>query len=312
MVKLSIIVPVFNVEKYVEKCIKSILEQEFRDFELILVDDGSSDESGRILDQYRLIDSRIIVIHQKNMGVSSARNTGLNIATGKYIGFIDSDCWIDQQMYKEMLLYQEDKELDILCCNWNEDGKDYNSTIKETLTMESSEFYKRLFDIPRTISDCIWNKVFLRSYIGEIRFNTELAQAEDYQFLIDLYRKDAKMGYIPKVYYYGCYRPGSATNSGTWKRRQALVARKKCLVLLKKKNKDLFHLALSECIDLTIRFKQMMISEQESEEHIRFFDVILRDLFAEYKFDILFNRNIFWKTKIVYFIKFFGVIKGDA
>lgn len=95
MPKISIIVPVYNVEKYLRKCIDSILNQTFKDFELILIDDGSTDESGKICDEYNLKDNRIKVIHKENGGLSSARNAGLDIAQGEYIGFVDSDDWIE-------------------------------------------------------------------------------------------------------------------------------------------------------------------------------------------------------------------------
>ena len=93
--KLSIIVPVYNVEQYLDKCIKSILNQTFKDFELILVDDGSIDNSGEICDEYAKKDSRVKVIHKKNGGLAAARNTGLIIARGDYVGFVDSDDWIE-------------------------------------------------------------------------------------------------------------------------------------------------------------------------------------------------------------------------
>ncbi|MGL4652161.1 glycosyltransferase family 2 protein [Cetobacterium sp.] len=98
--KISIIVPIYNVENYLEKCIDSILNQTFKDFELILVDDGSPDRCGEICDEYTKKDKRIVVIHKKNGGLSSARNAGLDIAKGEYIGFIDSDDWIEKEMYE--------------------------------------------------------------------------------------------------------------------------------------------------------------------------------------------------------------------
>ena len=91
---ISVIVPIYNNEKYLAKCIDSILVQEYRDFELILIDDGSRDGSGSICDQYAIQDERIVVIHQKNKGVSVARNKGLSIARGNYVTFIDSDDWV--------------------------------------------------------------------------------------------------------------------------------------------------------------------------------------------------------------------------
>ena len=100
--KISIIVPVYKVEKYIHKCIDSILAQTFTDFELILVDDGSPDNCGKICDEYAKEDSRIVVIHKDNGGVSDARNIGISRANGEYIGFVDSDDYIDKDMYKNL------------------------------------------------------------------------------------------------------------------------------------------------------------------------------------------------------------------
>ena len=96
--KISIIVPVYKVELYLEKCINSILNQTFKDFELILVDDGSPDRCGEICDEYAKKDNRIVVVHKENGGQASARNVGLDIARGDYIGFVDSDDWIERDM----------------------------------------------------------------------------------------------------------------------------------------------------------------------------------------------------------------------
>lgn len=110
MPEISIIVPVYNVENYIHKCIDSILNQTFSDFELILVDDGSTDDSGKICDEYKLKDNRVIVIHKENSGVSSARNVGIDKSTGKFLGFVDSDDYIKKDMYET--LYKDIKEFD--------------------------------------------------------------------------------------------------------------------------------------------------------------------------------------------------------
>ena len=103
MPKISIIVPVYNVEEYIHRCIDSILAQTFTDFELILVNDGSHDQCGKICDEYAENDSRIKVIHKKNGGLSDARNAGLEIAQGEYIGFVDSDDYIEHDMYEKLI-----------------------------------------------------------------------------------------------------------------------------------------------------------------------------------------------------------------
>ena len=115
--RLSIIVPVYNVEHYLRKSVDSILKQTFADFELILVDDGSPDNSGKICDEYAKKDLRIKVIHKKNGGLSDARNNGIEVAKGEIIGFVDSDDEIDATMYQEMIKYLDEYQLDIVCAD---------------------------------------------------------------------------------------------------------------------------------------------------------------------------------------------------
>ena len=112
--KVSIIVPIYNVEKYIHKCIDSILSQTFTDFELILVDDGSPDKCGEICEQYALKDNRIKVVHKENGGLSDARNAGIDVASGKYIYFIDSDDWISPNSIISLLNFAEDNQCEIV------------------------------------------------------------------------------------------------------------------------------------------------------------------------------------------------------
>ena len=104
MSKISVIVPVYNVEKFIKRCLDSIINQTMRDLEIILVNDGSTDNSGKICDEYAQLDNRITVIHKENGGLSSARNTGLDVATGEWIAFVDSDDYIEKNMYE--VLYE--------------------------------------------------------------------------------------------------------------------------------------------------------------------------------------------------------------
>ena len=116
MPKLSVIVPVYNTEKYLRECVDSILAQTFTDFELILVDDGSTDGSGAICDEYAGKDPRIQVIHQQNGGITVARKTGVRHATGEYVTFVDSDDWIDKAMYETMLECRNETDPDVIIC----------------------------------------------------------------------------------------------------------------------------------------------------------------------------------------------------
>lgn len=117
MSRISVIVPVYCAEKYIKRCVDSIICQTEKDLEIILVDDGSTDSSGLICDEYARLDSRVKVIHQKNSGVSMARNAGIEIATGRYIGFVDADDWIDKEMYQVLLDEADITGADIVMCD---------------------------------------------------------------------------------------------------------------------------------------------------------------------------------------------------
>lgn len=117
MPKISIIVPVYNGAEFLRPCIDSILAQSFCDLEIILVDDGSTDESPEICDGYAALDKRVICIHQANAGAAAARNRGLKVSTGKYIAFVDSDDWIDQDMYETMVSVAEERNCDLVICD---------------------------------------------------------------------------------------------------------------------------------------------------------------------------------------------------
>ena len=138
---ISVIVPVYNVENYLRKCIDSILAQTYKNLQIILVDDGSSDASPEICDEYAASDSRICIIHQSNMGPTAARKAGLNIATGEYIGFVDSDDWIEPNMYEEMLKHLLDTGADFV----------YTGLIREKngVSYPDCQFEGRLVDSPK-------------------------------------------------------------------------------------------------------------------------------------------------------------------
>ena len=118
MVKVSIIVPVYNSEKYLKKCIESIQKQTLKDMQIILINDGSTDNSLSICKEYQKRDNRIEVIDKANMGVSSARNTGIEAAIGEYIGFVDADDWIEPEMYENMYHQVKQMQADVCMCNY--------------------------------------------------------------------------------------------------------------------------------------------------------------------------------------------------
>ena len=184
---ISIIVPVYNVEKYLNRCIESILNQTFPDFELILIDDGSTDKSGDICDDYKSKDSRVKVIHKNNEGVSVARNVGLDNSKGTYILFVDSDDYIDNDLLEIAVCNMQSKETDIIFWGF------YNEYI-------NGEIYKRKFYNESIITSdikniCIelykrdlfgytWCKMFRRTIIkdNKIYFDRDMKYCEDEEF----------------------------------------------------------------------------------------------------------------------------------
>lgn len=171
--KVSIIVPVYNVENFIHECINSILKQTFTDFELILVDDGSVDLSGAICDDYSKQDKRIKVIHKENGGQSSARNRGIEAAKGDYIGFIDSDDWISDEMY--MILYTKaiDTNADIIACNIIMHNKDltnhlYCDKADDSFYDRNSAMNELYLNERLTFSPC--NKLYKKELFKGISF----------------------------------------------------------------------------------------------------------------------------------------------
>jgi glycosyltransferase involved in cell wall biosynthesis len=169
---LSVIIPVYNVENYLPKCIKSVLMQTYSNLEIVLVNDGSTDRSGQICENFKVVDERIKVIHKQNGGLSSARNAGLDVATGQLIAFLDSDDWIEKEMYEILINLLLEHKADIASCGFKEIYPN-----KEIAKTNSGDVF--IFDSERAIMGLftsekirfeVWNKVFTKQIIGNTRF----------------------------------------------------------------------------------------------------------------------------------------------
>ena len=220
MPKISIIVPVYNVEKYLRRCVDSILAQTFTDFELILVDDGSKDNSGAVCAEYAEKNSRVIVIHKENGGVSSARNAGLERANGTYIMFCDSDDFVTQSWTQKLYQLISKDEVDLAVCRYRKVSSGDMSHSYEPIMPPSCTIMQRCqcFDIWRMgIMQSVWNKIFKRSIICEnhIRFDQSLSHAEDTLFVFEYLQKmHGKIGVIENCeYFYFTGHVGSLTQT---------------------------------------------------------------------------------------------------
>ena len=174
MCKVSVITPVYKVEKYLGKCIDSILNQSFKDFELIIVDDGSPDSCGKIADEYEKIDSRVKVIHKENGGAPSARNAGIEIAKGEYFYFPDSDDWLDPEYLQELVVLAEKTHAELVISGFTmeyyEQGKNqrYQVSVNEKLLNNPEEVRYGLHEYFDNMMMAVpWNKLY--SAILEIK-----------------------------------------------------------------------------------------------------------------------------------------------
>lgn len=209
---ISIIIPVYNSEKYINKCINSIINQSYKNIEIILINDGSTDKSGEICDYYSRVDSRIIVKHKKNEGATIARNIGLKNSNGKYVTFVDSDDWIDKDYILNMVNIIIDKNCDLVICNNKE----------VYITKEEIKYIDRKLDFKGKINICeklepnlfinglvhpCWGKLYRMDLIKNNNLNfTNIKLSEDTVFNLQ-YLKLCKLIYMleDSLYFYAHY-----------------------------------------------------------------------------------------------------------
>ncbi len=248
---ITVIIPVYNSEKYLHQCVDSILAQTFTEFELLLIDDGSEDSSGKICDYYSAKDSRARVFHKKNGGVSSARNLGLDIAEGKYLIFLDSDdYWLDNNILQVLLELAEQNCLDVVrgelvevdakgrCLKLSRHSS--NRTQYDGQLLDSYTFYKEIVKEAYFSVLCLFRK----DAIGNVRFNENRVFLEDAEFYLDLCLKPLRCMYVSQVFY--AYRKHGNSVSVKYipnKFRDALIFTLLCFE--KSKNADNYKLAIA-------------------------------------------------------------------
>lgn len=208
MAALSIIVPVYRVEKYLHKCIDSILDQTFKDFELILIDDGSPDECGKICDEYAHRDPRVRVIHQENKGLSAARNAGIDIAKGQFIAFVDSDDWVEANIYEVLIENIVKSNTDIAVCgirNFFESNpykEDKRSEQIRNMVLLKDQCFEMVFCKDDCISVAAWNKVYKKEIFDDLRYPKGQIYEDNFLILDVLSKCDHAFVTTAKLYNY--------------------------------------------------------------------------------------------------------------
>ncbi|MED3939488.1 glycosyltransferase family 2 protein [Priestia megaterium] len=225
MPAISIIVPVYNVEEYLEKCIDSILKQTFKDFELILVNDGSTDNCGEICDKYVGKDNRVRVIHKKNGGLSDARNSGIEAAKGHYIGFVDSDDWIEPNMYEILYTLCVENGADISTCSiniWDKENKRKCWGASNTTKIFDSRIAIKYMYDDKLSGFTAWNKLYNKNVFKNIRFPKGRIY-EDAAIMYKIYDNSNQIIFIDNPLYNYIYRRSSITRSSFSEKRFDVV-----------------------------------------------------------------------------------------
>lgn len=221
---ISVIIPVYNTSAYLEKCLDSVCGQTYQNLEIICVDDGSTDGSEKIVEDYAGKDSRIKVIHKSNGGESSARNIGLQHSTGGYVAFVDCDDWLEPEMYEKMLGVMRDKKLDMAACGYYWETDKESNPVKNKFPVSKEIFgRKELFqyvyirDHYRGVTSWIWCKLFKRELLYEdgkmLRFDEKLRFGADLLFFIQAAANAGRICYLEEAFYHYYQRDNSTAHT---------------------------------------------------------------------------------------------------
>lgn len=266
---ISVIVPVYNVEKYLDRCVQSILHQTYQDFELILVDDGSTDKSGEMCNQYAKQDKRVRVIHQENRGLSGARNAGLEKCNGNYITFIDSDDEIDPITFETITRFQLQKNYDLTIYGHCSITEDQLPTPVNTKRFDSCELDRQGLweEVFGRLNNSSCNKLYKREVIGQLRFPIGIIHGEDLIFNLQYISECSSTIMIDAPFY--CYRQRaqSITNSGfNEKKFYEIAAKDKALEIVRKNCPEQEKNGLKYCFRARMNVCRSMVRSHKDTE----------------------------------------------
>ena len=213
--KISVIIPIYNTAEYLPRCLDSILHNTYQNLEVICIDDGSTDNSLKILEQYAAEDSRIVAVNQENAGVSAARNTGLDRATGDFIAFIDSDDWVHPQYFEILMHFMFKTNTNVVACNYS---SVIDATPNQKIDISKSKFtYLKFHGIMSHgyLKRVIWGKIYKKTYISELRFPNDIKWGEDTIFNVSALcnASTAQVIIVDVPLYFYFQRENSAVNT---------------------------------------------------------------------------------------------------
>lgn len=301
---ISIIVPIYKVEDYLAICVDSILASTYRDFELILVDDGSPDNCGRICDEYATKDSRIRVIHKRNGGISGARNTGLKAATGEYIAFIDSDDLIHPRML-EVLYYaitRGDYDLSMVHGVKVYD-KEYDDLMKRDVDVHAlplkevtpDEFHAQLYSYSSFQYQVVWNKLYKRQLVSDMAFAPFVGYSEDVEWNTRVCMRMKRAIVAEADLYYYLQRSGSVmADSRLEKSDECLKAYLMCLDAIPQE-RTAYRATCLKAMYSAMFFLRNMARGTEYYEQVK---SSCKEMYAKTKGELMQNDAISWSKKL--------------
>lgn len=288
---ISIIIPIYNAKDYLQKCLNSVIGQTYKDLEIILINDGSTDESGKICDVYANIDNRIIVIHKNNEGVSAARNYGLKIAKGKYIGFIDPDDWLEHDMIDYLYNLITKYNADMSICGFykeNPDGKLLDKYRESNLKLlNGKETINLMLD-----NGYVWNKLFSKKIIDQyrIKFDENIAFCEDMLFCCQYLMKAKKVVYENKPKYHYIIHGENITKSQfSFKKVSSLDALNKIIDLIRDNKEININRYINNFMHMNISLLLNSMNQKSSDFNTRKY--LKKNLF-KYRINSLTDRNV--------------------
>ncbi len=296
--RISVIIPVYNVERYLKKCVDSVLKQDYTNIEIILVDDGSTDSSGNICDEYsNKYPNKVKVIHKKNGGLSDARNYGIKKSSGKYLIFVDSDDWIEENTisysYKEII--ENNAQIAVYGISIDQEGKKAKIKKPSEKRIISSKLAIIYLNSFRGIDVSVCNKMFCREIFNNIEFPVGKL-CEDYYIIYKLFENTKQIILIPEVFYHYYQRPNSIVRNSNLN-MDYLYAAEEEMKYLSKYNKDIEFAGITGYVFANITLYHMKYIRNIKNEKKE----LLKHM-KKYKKSVLNNKYLPTVRKIQYII----------
>lgn len=310
---ISVIVPIYNVEKYLKKCIDSIIKQTYNNLEIILVDDGSTDNCAKICDEYAKKDKRIIVIHNSNQGVSASRNFALEKARGKYITFLDADDFISNNYIEVLYNMIKIKKIDLAIIGNDEQ---FNGTIlkdnkKLKKIMSNKETIKNILEEKYITSVC-WGKIYKRETLNNIKFDVNLKIGEDFKFIMEVLNKckNVNIDTSQNLYHYRLNEDSVTQQDGRkedWIKE--IEISKSIIQYIEKEYPELTKYAIQRYIRVNITYFTKMIKEGKfnKKQEKKIFYKNVRTYIVNYLFNT--SANLKYKFKFVLILTFPNILE---